>query len=237
MAVSETVLINAAIHAGLVAADKVAPFKTKARQQNISPLEFICRQGRFPMSAIYRALASSRQLDFYSRDDFKLDTKLISPFNSQVMLRRQFLPVEIGEQLVVLSADPEDKMVLDTVQRSLNKKAILALADPLMIESILRQHFAIYANNFNAISIFDDIMKEAYLRQATDLHFEALENGMQLRVRVDGRLQHYERPIDKEIASALMSRIKVLSGMDIAEQNTAQDGGFAYRINLSLIHI
>ncbi|MGY8872110.1 MAG: GspE/PulE family protein, partial [Pseudomonadales bacterium] len=43
-------------------------------------------------------------------------------------------------------------------------------------------------------------------------------------------LQHYDRPINKALAEPLMSRIKVLSGLDIAEQNMAQDGGFAYKI-------
>lgn len=231
MAVSETSLINAATQVGLVDVAKVAELKSRARALNCSVLELICRHGRFPMTAIYRALANTRQLPFYDRDDIDIELNLISPFNQQVILRRLFLPVKVAGELVVLSSDPEDKMAVDTVQRTLNNKARLVMADPMMIEAVLRQFFASYSQDFNAISIFNDIMKEAYLRQATDLHFEAIENGMQLRVRVDGRLQHYERPIDKQLADALMSRIKVLAGMDIAEQNMAQDGGFAYVIN------
>ncbi|WP_293264777.1 GspE/PulE family protein [Neptunomonas sp.] len=230
MRVNDNTLINAAVQVGLVDANTLPNLKMLSRRQQLPLLELICKEGLFPQTALYRALAESRNLAFYEREDIQVNAPHLNALNAQILLKRLFIPVDMGEQLVVLSSDPDDKVAQDITQRALNKPCVLALANPLLIEALLREHYQEHISSFNAVSIFNEIMKEAYLRQATDLHFEALKTGMQLRMRVDGRLQHYDRPIDKALADSLMSRIKVLAGLDIAEQNMAQDGGFAYDI-------
>lgn len=230
MPVQENTLIQAGVQAGLVDPQALPILKTQARRAGTSLTELLCRQGRFPQTALYRALADIRQLPFLQRGDIEIKTELLTPFNSDILLRKLFLPVYHQQELYLLQADPDDRMPIDTVMRSLGQRPKLALADPLMIESCLRQHFKLYDLNQDAVSIFDEIMKEAYVCKATDLHFEPLEEGMQLRMRRDGKMHPYERPIDQSLAEALISRIKVLAGLDIAEKNMAQDGGFAYRI-------
>lgn len=230
MAVQESVLINAGIHAGLFEQQQLPEYKSKSRRQNIPLLELICRENRFPVTAFYHALAESKGAPYVERNDVQFNSALINAFNSQVLLRRLFVPAQYKGETIVLVADPEDRVAVETVRRALNQPVTAAVANPLMIEAVLRAHFQIYEENLNAISIFNDIMKAAYLLQATDLHFESLETGMQLRMRVDGKLQVYDRPISKTLADSLMSRVKVLAGMDIAEQFMAQDGGFAYKI-------
>ncbi|MCG8426286.1 MAG: GspE/PulE family protein, partial [Chromatiales bacterium] len=82
----------------------------------------------------------------------------------------------------------------------------------------------------DSIQLFDEIMKEAYLRRASDIHFEPFDGEMRIRLRVDGHMQEYNRPLTTAEGEALMTRMKVLSGLDIAEQRMAQDGGMSYRI-------
>lgn len=230
MAVQENVLLQAGTQAGLIDPVTLPELKSSARRSGTNLLEILCRTGRYPKAALYRALADSRGMPFLERGQISVDANLLNPFNADVLLRRMFAPVLHQGEVYILQADPDDRMGLDTVQRVLGKRATQALADPLLVESILRQHFNVFETNLNAVSIIDDVMKEAYIRSATDLHFEPLEQGMQLRMRVDGKMQSYERPISKELADTLMTRIKVLAGLDIAEQNMAQDGGFSYRI-------
>jgi type II secretory ATPase GspE/PulE/Tfp pilus assembly ATPase PilB-like protein len=73
-------------------------------------------------------------------------------------------------------------------------------------------------------------MKEVYLRRASDVHFEPMEDGMRIRLRVDGQMQEYSRVLTRADEEALMNRIKVLAGLDIAEQRMAQDGAMKYSI-------
>ncbi len=231
MAISETILIEALVQVGLMPRERLAELRQESRRAGLPLLETLCRAGRFSLLAAYRALAEVRGLAFYDREDVSINTGWLEQFSTSMLLKRLFLPVELEGELVVLSADPDDRMVLDIARRTLNREPRQAMAAPLMIEALLREQLQEYSETFNAVSILDDIMKEAWLRRATDLHFESIEHGMQLRMRVDGTLQHYDRPISKALADTLLSRIKVLAGLDIAEQFMAQDGGFAYVID------
>lgn len=231
MALQENTLIQAGVTVGLIDPQQLPELKTQARRAGIHLPELLCRHDRYPLSALYRALAETRQLPFFERADMQIKPELLAPFNGDILLRRLFFPVEHNNELFVLLADPDDRMPVDAVMRALGQRPRMAMADPLLIETCLRQHFKLYETNQDAVSIFEAIMKEAYVCKATDLHFEPLEEGMQLRMRRDGKMHNYERPIDQSLAEALISRIKVLAGLDIAEQNMAQDGGFSYRIN------
>ncbi len=80
------------------------------------------------------------------------------------------------------------------------------------------------------VSLLDQIFKEAYLRRSSDIHIMQDEFGLRIRLRVDGDLQEFltETSHDANIANGLISRIKVLSDLDIAEQREPQDGGMSY---------
>jgi type IV pilus assembly protein PilB len=80
------------------------------------------------------------------------------------------------------------------------------------------------------IALLDSIIKEAYLSRASDLHLVTEEVGLRVRIRVDGRLKDLPINADTETAAALISRVKVLAGLDIAEQRQPQDGGFSYTL-------
>ncbi len=75
------------------------------------------------------------------------------------------------------------------------------------------------------IRMVNSIMIEALKTHASDIHFEALEKSSRLRYRIDGEL--VERPApSKALHNAVVSRIKILSNLDIAEQRRPQDGRF-----------
>ncbi|MBC7342707.1 MAG: type II/IV secretion system protein [Clostridia bacterium] len=79
-----------------------------------------------------------------------------------------------------------------------------------------------------AVSFFNQILLQAIERRASDIHIEPREHDAAVRLRVDGVLQPY-LPIEKEVMSALVSRIKVLAHMDIAEKRLPQDGRIQVR--------
>lgn len=72
------------------------------------------------------------------------------------------------------------------------------------------------------------ILKQALDDKASDIHIEPTENELNIRYRIDGVLFEASHP-PKSIESALISRIKVLANLDIAETRAPQDGGFAAR--------
>jgi len=75
------------------------------------------------------------------------------------------------------------------------------------------------------IRIVNSIMVEAMRRRASDIHIEPMEKALRLRYRVDGDLYEVPSP-PKTMQSAIISRIKIMSDMDIAERRIPQDGRF-----------
>lgn len=71
--------------------------------------------------------------------------------------------------------------------------------------------------------LVDLLLERAFQLQATDIHFEPTRNGLRVRLRVDGIL-HDILELSAELTSPVISRIKLMSGMDITERRFAQDG-------------
>ena len=76
------------------------------------------------------------------------------------------------------------------------------------------------------VRLVETIIFTALERRASDIHIEARDTEVAVKYRIDGVLQHAMQPISKEWHSTVLSRIKVLSDLDIAERRIPQDGRF-----------
>jgi type II secretory ATPase GspE/PulE/Tfp pilus assembly ATPase PilB-like protein len=95
--------------------------------------------------------------------------------------------------------------------------------EALSIESIA-------ADTSPIIKLVDTIVFNAIQRRASDVHVETRENEVIVKYRVDGVLYQAMEPIDKRYHSTIISRIKVMSELDIAEKRIPQDGRFKLRL-------
>jgi len=85
------------------------------------------------------------------------------------------------------------------------------------------------SNDTPIIKLINGIISQAVKNRASDIHFEPYENTLIVRFRVDGILKEILKQ-DSKISSVLISRIKIISGLDISERRLPQDG----RVSLSL---
>jgi type IV pilus assembly protein PilB len=76
------------------------------------------------------------------------------------------------------------------------------------------------------VRLVETVIFTALERRASDIHIEARDTEVAVKYRIDGVLQHAMQPIAKEHHSSVLSRIKVLSELDIAERRVPQDGRF-----------
>jgi type IV pilus assembly protein PilB len=76
------------------------------------------------------------------------------------------------------------------------------------------------------VKLVETVIFTALERRASDVHIEARDAEVAVKYRIDGVLQHAMQPISKDWHSAVISRIKVLSDLDIAERRIPQDGRF-----------
>lgn len=84
--------------------------------------------------------------------------------------------------------------------------------------------------NAPVVKLVDSIIDNAVKARASDIHIEPFENFVKVRYRIDGELQEVLR-VKKDIVGALTTRVKILSGMNIAERRIPQDGRILTKVN------
>ncbi len=83
------------------------------------------------------------------------------------------------------------------------------------------------AQEASVIKLVNEILVEAIHQRASDIHFEPFEHDFAVRFRVDGVLRYANVPAEiRRFQNAVVSRIKILAGLNIAEKRLPQDGGF-----------
>jgi type IV pilus assembly protein PilB len=81
-----------------------------------------------------------------------------------------------------------------------------------------------------AVKLLDSILLSAMHRRASDIHIEAADRATKVKFRVDGILVPAMEPLDIRLHAPLVSRLKVMSDLDIAERRVPQDGSFRMRL-------
>lgn len=81
----------------------------------------------------------------------------------------------------------------------------------------------------DSVVLVERILRAGLLSRASDVHFDPSPSGVRVRFRIDGMLEDVLR-IPPRMQSALVSRLKVLASLDIAERRAPQDGGFSWRM-------
>ncbi len=234
MALSTEHLLNAGVMQGLLEADALEKLRLNARRTRSDLLEDVLAHCRFPLSVLYRAVAAQHGMDFIYPLSFPVPADALKKLPRALVRKRQVLPLILNGEVLVATADPEDRATLDNVQRLLGARVRIALAEPATLEMAIDRALPedyIAIQDGDAVALLDDVLKAAYLLHASDVHILPDEAGMRLRLRVDGVLQDYISPMAVGVAQAsLVSRIKVLARLDISEQREAQDGGFSYHL-------
>ncbi len=86
-----------------------------------------------------------------------------------------------------------------------------------------RQHLEQQARTRPIVRLLNAIVLQGVLRKASDINIRPGQHQVRIFYRIDGRMQ-YSRTLDKSLLAALVSRIKIIAGMDIAERRLPQDG-------------
>jgi len=183
-------------------------------------------------------------------DEVRIDPAWALKIPLPLALRRQVLPfAAVGGKVYVACQDPQDRSALEAVERSVRMPICPQLADPASLRRALHRIFggtsgppagspavrrpgessaAADADNEGTVALCDELMHAAMVRQASDIHIDPEEKQIQVRLRVDGVLERF-RTLPISALSGLISRFKVLGGMDIAEKRAPQDGRFTHR--------
>ncbi len=197
---------------------------------------------------------------------FRLDTALIHQLpESQARRYRCLLLAEEPNGVLIGMADPTDLMVIDDLQRTLKRPVIPAFVQEHEMLSILDNVYRhqeqmmsiagelageLQSNDFDintiaatsdndeapVVRLLQSLFEDAVQIKASDIHIEPEETQLRIRLRVDGDLQEQVMK-ERRIASALVSRLKIMSGLDISEKRLPQDGRFNIRVKNKSIDV
>ena len=92
------------------------------------------------------------------------------------------------------------------------------------------EDLSVEADDAPVVQLVNKMITEAHRMRASDIHIEPYEKTLRLRFRVDGKLAEMPPP-PKKFQNAIISRIKIISGLDIAERRVPQDGRFKVKLH------
>lgn len=182
------------------------------------PAKIVYRKRLFPISRVNGTLsvATSDAFDLYALDDIRLMTGL----NVQPVLA----PGEEIDKLIKthygLGGDTLDEMVEG------NSGAASVSSEGEATEDLLEM-----AQEASVIRLVNEIILEAVNERASDIHIEPYEHEMSIRYRIDGVLQEASVPPQMHrFQAAIISRIKILANLNIAERRIPQDGRIKFQV-------
>jgi general secretion pathway protein E len=159
---------------------------------------------------------------------------------ANIALRQKALPfIELDGAMHVVCQDIENPALANLLERLLKMPVQLWAGDEALLDKKLKQVYGDNRHqaqalpksaeaNSNAVSTGDELLYAAYMRQASDIHIDPGFNGATIRFRVDGQLEQYSH-INANIYTELVSRLKVMAYLDIAEKRQPQDGRFSHQ--------
>jgi type IV pilus assembly protein PilB len=153
---------------------------------------------------------------------------------SQVLLSDE-LPLLLGKKLAIKVATA--RQISDLLKRTEQSQRVLEQATEAFTlqvskdeeegeETISGDRLTRDTTVSPVVRLVETVIFTALERRASDIHIEARDTEVAVKYRIDGVLQHAMQPIAKEWHSTVISRIKVLSDLDIAERRVPQDGRF-----------
>jgi general secretion pathway protein E/type IV pilus assembly protein PilB len=215
--------------------------------------------GKVDEQRFLEAIGSYFQVPVISIDAKRIDRSTLSLLPSRFVFQHHILPIETKEKTVVLATyDLFNSVGRQLASQLLKRPTEWVLVPRAQILRAMKNVYGVGAETFDEIlktnrafenaediesstdldandpeasvvKFVNQVIREAILERATDIHVEPLENDLRIRYRIDGILHEVAVPPQlRLLQSAILSRLKVMAHMDIAERRLPQDG----RINL-----
>ena len=186
---------------------------------------------------------------------YPIDAAAVAKIPLSLILRHRVLGIAIsGDELIVAISDPDDVVALDDIRAAtgmLIRPMVAARSELRKLTDRLKRKASDLteagtgastndvADVSNLSSAGDDapivryvnsLIEQAIQARASDLHLEPTETDMRVRFRIDGVLHEIDK-VPHNVQSALVSRLKIMSNVDITERRVPQNGRITVRLN------
>jgi type II secretory ATPase GspE/PulE/Tfp pilus assembly ATPase PilB-like protein len=197
-------------------------------------------------SSVYRSVVFSREI--------RIPEKLLINLSYEYLRREFWVPLEENQGRVsVIIDDPDNILKRDMIENLLRKKKLeFCLAEKKDILKFIDYFYGVEPPpdgvdkksngrgeqkaagvtevSADIIKLVDDLIEEAYVRRASDIHIEpdVKDRLVNIRLRIDGECIPY-KTFPYEYRAPIISRVKIMSNLDITEKRLPQDGKIMYK--------
>lgn len=252
------------LRAGVIDVDLFNQLAEEAERKKQNLLDVLVSQNILNQEYLLSVLAQILGVERVKLAASKIDENVMRLLGEDAARRLKAIPFHKDENGFVWVAmeDPTNLETLDFLKLRLGEKVktFLATDDDLnhgfalyekrltkdfkdIIEESIQASLKLRSRDVNEaaselpiVAIVDNLIAYSVSLRASDIHFEILEDEVMVRYRIDGILHEIIR-MPKEIQSAVVARIKILSGLRVDEHTRPQDGRFRYKIGHDLIDV
>jgi type II secretion system protein E len=222
-------------------------------------LAFICRERGIAEDVFLQKLAQALSWPYLEMAKVEVPLPARTKISTKVAFQHSVMPTDISDGGVQIAvSNPFDTAMLNAVRFDARGPVHFALAPKAEIEKALKKYYGVGAETLDemgggeeeplelligdkeitegdqeasVIKFVNQVIWEAFKDRATDIHLEPQEDELRIRYRIDGILHQTPMPPQlKRFQPAIISRIKVMSGMNISEKRLPQDGRINVRI-------
>ena len=210
--------------------------------------------------AFLEVMAERFDFEFVDLPNEDIEDEAIRSLPSRFVYRNHLAPISCRDgKLKVATSDPFDLYIFDEIKLLTNLEVSPVLAPKDEIDKIIKDHYGVggdtveemagdeelaisgseddsqdllqMAQEASVIKLVNEIILEAINERASDIHIEPFERTLSIRYRIDGVLQEAAMPPQiNRFKAAIISRVKILSNMNIAERRLPQDGRIKFSV-------
>ncbi len=257
---SEFKLLNELIEAKLLVAAQAQGLEEKSKEKNVPIFELLRDENLIPESDLLSFFAKRAEKLFFEKIlDSSIDTNLLIKVPFKFLRQNVLLPILYEGKVLILMASPKSvaslcdlaslfttqvdyafspkSAVLEALNRFYPFNVGQAAIDELNeaeensfdLDEVKEQDLVDMANDAPIVKLVNHMIFQAVKEGASDIHVEPFEKDLRIRFRIDGVMQNKFSP-PKRYHGAIISRIKIISDLNIAEKRLPQDGRIQVKV-------
>jgi type IV pilus assembly protein PilB len=255
------------VEKALITRDDLQEIKKDLAGQESSLVKAIIKLDLMTEDALADFLSAYLKLPRYPLANKKFDLNTMRLIPGEIARRYSIIPLfNVMGTLTVAMADPQNRQAIEELEFHTKYRIEPVVSTLSEINSVLDKHFGVFTSikkiidnldvqGLSKISVVGDtqvfqdstsagpvnkilhlIISHALKERASDIHFEPTETEVKIRFRVDGVLRHM-MTFPKHLSNSIISSIKILGRMDIAEKRVPLDGGFQVEIENKVVDL
>jgi general secretion pathway protein E len=242
------------IEENLITAEQLDKALELQRKQGGKLSELLVSQGLVKAEELAAVLSVQLNVPLIDLKRHKVQPDALRLIPEDMARKHTLIPLDVvGDSLIVVMADPEDIRTIEDIKAQARMRIEVALGTPSEIKQAINLNYRSRGEIDKQVSQFapppkekvkvtseliartpvaqslDLLIAQAVRDRASDVHLEPQENRLRIRYRIDGILHDmFSLPLTGH--APLVSRVKILAGMNIAEQRRPQDGQFSFEV-------